>query len=151
MYNRLMKPDILISDAVGRPIAIVEVKGGSRKSAKWAAEFRRNLLAEYPGSPPPFFLLATPERFDFWKEQTSKSAVQPDFSMNPGDLIKSYDLLGDAHAGSLSGSALELIVADWLRDLVRGRNGGDKAGRWLSTSGFLDAIRGGRVALEPEA
>jgi hypothetical protein len=147
-----MKPDILVSDPAGRPILIVEVKGKSGKSSQWAAEFRRNVLAGYPRSTPPFFLLATPDQFHFWKKRASRSQlVRPDFSMNPGDVLKSYDsTMGEAGTGSLSSFALQFIVADWLRALAHGQNGGNGAFEWLSSSGLLEAIRGGRVVLEPE-
>ena len=147
-----MRPDILVSDAAGSPILIVEVKGKRGGSSQWAAEFRRNVLAGYPGSTSPFFLLATPDQFHFWKKRDSRSQlVQPDYSMNPSELLKSYDsTMSGEGAGSLSIFALQFVVANWLRALAHGQNGKNRAFEWLSSSGLLEAIRGGRVVLEPE-
>jgi len=145
-----MRPDILVLDSEGRAVLIAEVKGKAGGSPQWAAEFRRNLLEGYRGSSPPFFLLATPDRFDFWRRASKSDLVPPDFSLNPVKLLKSYDSKeSEAVARSLSGFALELIVADWLRALTHTDGNENGSSRWLSTSGLLKAIRGGQV-LEQE-
>jgi len=147
-----MRPDISVLNANGQTVLIVEVKNKAATSPEWAAEFRRNVLAKYLGPTPPFFLLATPDRFYFWKKRTGRSRlVQPDFVVEPNRFLEPYYPAGAARADSLSGFALEFVVGNWLRSLTHNgtREGG--GARWLSTSGLLQAIHGGRVVLEPEA
>ena len=146
-----MQPDISVLDADGQTVLIVEVKNKAAAPREWAAEVRRNVLAKYTGPTPPFFLLATRDRFYFWKKHTGRSRlVQPDFDVEPNRFLRPYYPVGLA-ANSLSGFALELAVGNWLRSLAHnGTREGDGA-RWLSASGFLQAIHGGRVVLEPEA
>jgi len=147
-----MQPDISVLDADGRTVLIVEVKNKAATSPEWAVEFRRNVLAKYPGPTPPFFLLATPDRFYFWKKRTGRSRlVQPDFVVEPSRFLKPYYPAGAARANSLSEFALEFVVGNWLRSLTHNGTRESDGTRWLSTSGLLQAIHGGRVLLESGA
>ena len=54
----------------------------------------------------------------------------------------------------ISGPAFELVVAAWLADLVRSEEQREKltdGQSWLVESGFLTAVRDGRVAYEEAA
>jgi hypothetical protein len=50
----------------------------------------------------------------------------------------------------VSGHAFELIVAAWLSDLVRAEEPLEQLNeqKWLVESGFLTAVRDGRIAYE---
>jgi len=146
-----MRPDISVLNADGQPVLVVEVKNKAATSPEWAAEFHRNVLAKYLGPTPPFFLLATPDRFYFWKKRAGTRLAQPDFVVEPNRFLKPYYPAGAASANSLSGFALEFVVGNWLRSLTQNRTREADGARWLSTSGLLEAIHGGRVVLEPEA
>jgi hypothetical protein len=147
-----MRPDISVLDSDGRAVLIVEVKNRAATSPEWAVEFRRNVLAKYLGPPPPFFLLATPDRFYFWKKRSGRSRlVEPDFVVEPNSFLKPYYPTGAARANPLSEYALEFVVGNWLRSLTHNGTGEGDSTRWLSASGLLEAIHGGRVVLEPEA
>lgn len=150
-----MEPDITVFDNSRQAVLIVEVKARTGTSKEWASIYRRNLAAH--GSLPrvPYFLIATPDHFYLWKNPPDGAiATNPDYDIDATEVLEPYYRRSNIEPQTVMGRAFELIVAAWLHDLQQGivAYGADKPSqRWLGESGILDALRGGRVVLEPTA
>lgn len=141
--------DIAILDPAGAVTALAEVKSKSGTTPDWAAAMRRNIAAHGLMPEAKFFVLATPDRVYFWIDKTTDSRpVPPDFSFNPERALQPYYEEVGLRADELAETSLELLVASWLSELLSG-TGVDRlpveASTWLRDSGFLTAIRGGRL------
>jgi len=145
--------DFIAYDNAGRVILVAEVKRRLGTSEHWATHFRRNMLAHGFLPRAPFFLIATPERMYFWKQDPQGDLDEPpSFTLDSARALKPYlEKLGKAPQG-LGEQALELLVSSWLSDMADGRNahgGQDPSTRWLTESGLLDCLGAGRIELNP--
>ncbi len=83
--------DFIAYDDAGRVILLAEVKSRVGTSEQWAARFRRNLLEHGTLPNARFFLIATPDRMYFWKQDHSVSAEEPpDFTIDATKEFKRY-------------------------------------------------------------
>lgn len=144
--------DFIAYDERGQPVLLVEVKGRHKKTSElWAARFRRNLLAHGTLPKAPYFLIATPERMYFWRQDDQNPEEElPQFTMDATDELKPYFEKSDQTPGKTSGQALELILFSWLNDIAefgQSRAKEDPSLRWLSESGLLDALKRARIEL----
>jgi hypothetical protein len=100
-----------------------------------------------------FFLIATPERMYFWRqEDLSPKEEPPQFTMDATNELKPYFEKFGQTPEKTSGQVLELIVFSWLNDLAesgQSRAKQDASLRWLSESGLLEALGRARIALSP--
>jgi hypothetical protein len=145
--------DFVAYDDRGQAVLLVEVKSSRETSELWAARFRRNMLAHGTLPRAPFFLIATPERMYFWRqEDPSPKEEPPQFTMDATNELKPYfEKFGQAPEKT-SGQALELIVFSWLNDIAESgqlRARQDPSLRWLSESGLLEALGRARIELSP--
>ena len=146
--------DFAVYGPDGRLALVVEAKRRSGASADWAAEFYRNLVGHGRLPMSPYFLLALADRLYLWRGETGDDAaaavqwapdVEADARRSLGPFVESAGLGLDA----LSGRGLELVVLSWLESLVWPGGGATGEDDWVRSSGLLDAIRGGRVEVEP--
>jgi len=149
------RPDFVLYDRHGRLAAIIEVKAKRGTSSKWAAEFRRNLLAYESFRDAPFFLLVTPDRLYLWKEapKTSDASVSlkpPDFELDTNLLFRRYLERAGLKLEDVSGQAFELIVMSWLEDLVL-QVPEDTQQAELARSGLPQAAKDGRLTFPAAA
>jgi hypothetical protein len=143
--------DIAVYGSDGNLALIVEVKKKVSTSTSWAAMMRRNLAAHGQFSEAPFFLLAVPDRFYFWKNQTSSlEPIEPDFVLEAEPILRPYIEKAGFEANRLTENSLELIIASWLSEIVQGeaQDSSVPNNNWLWKSGFINALHGGRVKLE---
>jgi hypothetical protein len=135
----------------GQPVLLVEVKSRHETSELWAARFRRNLLAHGTLPRTPFFLIATPERMYFWRQDDlGPNEESPQFTMDATNELKPYFERFKQTPETASGQALELILFSWLTDLAEFgqlRAQRDSSLRWLSESGLLEALGNARIEL----
>ena len=147
--------DLTLYDRAGRLIAIAEVKNKQGTSPEWAAKFRRNMLVHGGYSQADFFLLVTPDRLYIWKNaSTAPTLVQPTYELDAQPLFAPYFERAGISPSDISGQAFELVVAAWLGDLVRSeeqREALTEGQRVLADSGFLAAVRDGRIESEEAA
>lgn len=147
--------DLALYDRDGRLIAIAEVKNKHGTSPEWAAKFRRNLLVHGGYSQADFFLLVTPDRLYIWKNAgTTPTLVQPTYEIDARPLFARYFERAGVNPSDSSGQAFELVVAAWLGDLVRSKEQREAltdAQRVLAESGFLTAVKDGRIEYEEAA
>lgn len=147
--------DLTLYDREGRLIAVAEVKSKQGTSREWAAQLRRNLLTHGGHYQADFFLLVTPDRLYLWKNAgTAPTLVQPTYEIDAQPLFVPYFERAGVNPGNISGPAFELVVAAWLGDLVRSEERQEtftNGQRWLVESGFLPAVRDGRITYEEAA
>jgi hypothetical protein len=147
--------DLALYDRDGRLIAVAEVKNKQGTSREWAAKFRRNMLVHGGYSQADFFLLVTPDRLYIWKNAgITPTLVQPTYELDAQPLFAPYFERAGVNPSDISGQAFELVVAAWLGDLVRSeeqRVALTNGQRVLAESGFLTAVRDGRIAYEEAA
>lgn len=144
--------DFVVYDRNQRLIAVGDVKNKRNTSQRWATQLRRNMLAHgrapFPGE---YFFLATPDRVYLWKGRNPAQSPQ---EVDARPLFTPYFQGAGVKAEDASSQAFELVVASWLGDLLRfheSREALAAAQARLIDPGFVDAIRGGRLAYEPAA
>ena len=148
-------PDLSIYDRDGQLAGIVEVKNKRGTSRDWAAKLRRNILAHGGFRNIDFFLLVTPDHLYLWKGAGAEpKTVRPTYEIDAQPFFEPYFKRAAVDAGTISGGAFELLVAAWLADVLRSEGVSDQLAEehsWLIQSGFLTAIRNGRLAYEAAA
>ena len=147
--------DLALYDRDGRLTAVAEIKNKRGTSREWAAKFRCNVLDHGGCYRADFFLVITPDRLYIWKNAGATSTlVQPTYELDAQPLFAHYFERPGVNPNDISGQAFELVVAAWLEDLVRSeeqRAALANGQRELAESGFLTAVRGGRIAYEEAA
>ena len=145
--------DVIAYDDAGRVILIAEVKSRVGASGQWAAQFRRNMLAHGILPAALFFLIATPERMYFWKQDRPVTMDEPpEFTVDASKEFRPYlDKLRRAPQ-AIGDQALELLVLSWLTDLARAgdeRVKQDPSMKWLADSGLIDSLEKARIEMNP--
>jgi hypothetical protein len=150
----LPRADFMIYDRNGHPSVAVEVRRKLGTTRRWAAEFHRNLLAHGNGGSVDYFTIVTPDRLYVWDEADDAAATpDPTFEMSAEPAFGRYFRGTGLSPESIDGQAFEMIVAEWLRDLVNPyepSNGARAATELTPLAGLVDRVRGGRVEQEPE-
>ena len=143
--------DLAVLDRSGRPTVLAEVTTKRGTSRDWAAKFRRNMLAHGRSYSADFFLIVTPDRLYGWKGAgTAPVETPPTFEAEAQSEFASYFESANVDPHEISGAAFELLVGAWLSDVARSGELGDDTD-WLGNSGFLRAVKGGRVKFDAEA
>jgi hypothetical protein len=144
--------DLALYNRNGQLTAVVEVKNKPGTSREWATQLRRNLLAHSGHYNADFFLLVTPDRLYLWKTAgATPTLIQPHYEINAEPIFAPYFDHAGVDPRNVSGHAFELVVAAWLSDLVRSEGLPEQTAngqKWLVESGFLAAVRDGRLAYE---
>jgi len=148
----LSRVDLALYDRNGQLTAIAEVKNKLGTSREWAAQLRRNILAHGGHYSADFFLLVTPDRLYLWKNAgAAPTLVQPTYEANTQPIFAPYFERAGVDPHNVSGQAFELVVAAWLGDLVRSEEESEQLANgqsWLVESGFLTAVKDGRIEYE---
>ena len=145
----MARPDIVLYDREGQLTTLVEVKNKPGTSRDWAANFRRNILAHGGLRTGEYFLLMTPDRLYLWKDAGGQLVpIEPTYEIDARPLLRPYFSRARVDPATVSGEAFELIVASWLADLTRSLVPTEppvSEEGWLAESGFLRAVKEGRV------
>lgn len=143
--------DIVIFDSQGKVKLITEVKKISLKDKsahRRATEIRRNLSVHSAIPNTPFLLIAFPNNFYLWKEDTSDIFERPaDYPFDAKNTIRNYANKKEISPEEMSPQEFELLVSDWLKDLVNSQSPEDSLD-WANKSGLFEAIKNGSVAME---
>lgn len=149
------RADLALYDHDGQLAAIAEIKNKVGTSPEWAAKLRRNILAHGDFLGIGFFLLVTPDRLYLWKNAGGEPRlVEPTYEIDARPRLQPYFARAGVDPSGVSGRAFELVVTAWLADLVRSAGSPEtlaEAPRGLVESGFLAAVRNGRVEYEVAA
>jgi len=138
------RPDLLVIGPDGTPKLVVEVKAKSGTSTRWAAQFRRNLVAHGLVPTASYFLLASPEQFYLWKPKHDGFDAPPDFVADSRQMLAPWLDRMHTQKGTIGESALELLIHAWLSEVMTNPNLEDIPD-WLQKSGLHSAIRGARL------
>ena len=136
-------------DDHGRAVLLVEAKSLRQTSEVWAARFRRDLMAHGALPKAPFFLIATPERLYFWRQDHSGSNEEPpQYTMDATKQLRPYFEKFKQTPEKIGREVLELILFSWLVDLAESgqlRAKQDSSLKWLSDAGLLDSLNSARI------
>ena len=147
MRNRA---DILVQSDYDLKL-VVQVRGGGRSSADWAARFRRNLVEHQVIPKTKYFMLALPDYLYLWKEKNILETVPPDCTVRTVKVLQKYLTTLDTEPLRIAAEALQLALAGWLRDSMffpKRPPAGSDAYKLLVESGLLDAIDKGEVTTQ---
>jgi hypothetical protein len=145
--------DVIAYDQSGRVILLAETKSRVGTSAEWAARFRRNMLSHGTLPKALYFLIATPERLYFWKQDhPGISDEPPAFTIDAKKEFQPYFDKLEKTSRVVSEQALEILVLSWLTDIAQtgaARSRNDPSMRWLSESGLIDSLEKARIETNP--
>jgi hypothetical protein len=144
--------DLALYNRHGELTAVAEVRNKSGTSREWATQLRCNILAHSGYDKADFFLLVTPDRFYLWKHaDTIPTLIPPHYESAAEAIFAPYFNRAGVDPHNVSSHAFELVVVAWLSDLVRSEEPPEpytNGQNWLVDSGFLTAVRDGRLAYE---
>lgn len=141
-----MRFDFAMYDPSEKLVAVFEAKAKAGTTPKWAAEYRRNLLAHYGPVSAEYFGLITPESLYLWRgHQSGEEVVEPDVVI---DLRGQFAGILGGTVSTLSPPAFELLVSSWLNRITEAENGEDDT---LTAVGLRDAVRGGHITAQAAA
>ncbi|WYD79330.1 MAG: hypothetical protein V8K32_08400 [Candidatus Electrothrix gigas] len=144
-----MKADLVVYDRHGQIVLVAEIKRKTGGSPEWAAEWRRKMLSHGVLPETKFFMIALPDRFYLWKDAGNiPESTAPTFEIDAEPLLKPYLEGSGVSSGEISPQSFELIVSAWLNSVLRAgesANGKDEGLNWIKTSGFSEAVKGGRM------
>ena len=109
----------------------------------------RNFL-QHAKSTPPYLLLATPDTIYLWQRGLASS---PPHVLRGSDIFRAYFERSHLTPSAISPQAFELVVGAWLHDVLSGRwqPANAEQRKPLAESGFLDAVKQGRVESQAAA
>jgi hypothetical protein len=142
------RPDILIENSEGYPIAFVEVKNLQNLSRDIATELRHNLIEYGVPAQVPYFLLLSQDVGFLWKETKQiDSHAPPTYEFPMHQVVTRY--LKEDSERRLYGHILELLVFQWLNDLAtKPANESEEPEKTLALSGFSKSIKGAAILTE---
>jgi hypothetical protein len=145
--------DLIAYDDAGRAVLAAEVKSRVGTSEAWAARFRRNIMAHGTVPQAMFFLIATPDRMYFWKQNGMQAEdARPELTVDAATEFQRYFEKLDRPTQPLSENALELLVALWLGEIATAGNADarrDPSMRWLWESGLIGSLDKARIETNP--
>src|SRR5436190_15490117 len=141
--------DLALYDSHGQLAALADIRKRLGTSGKWATALRRNILAHGGFPSVEFFLVVTPDRLYVWKNAGMEPRlVKPTYEVDARPLLEPYFKRIRRDPAEISGEGFELLVGSWLADLTRSGMAPEQVSEpdsWLMQSGFLNAVRNGRV------
>jgi len=144
--------DVAAYDKDGQLALVVEAKSRLHTTADWAAQMRRNLFAHGIVPKSSYFMLAMPDTLYLWRgKEMGAEPAKPDYVISPEPLFRRYLDSVNVNTLKLSEQSLEILVNSWISDLIQSGlpDGLPEPQRTiLAESGLVDAIRGGRIAIE---
>jgi hypothetical protein len=142
------KPDLLIRDITGKPIAAVEVKSRDRLPTSEATEIRREMLGYGLPMQIPYFLLLSQDDGYLWKGSEQPGPDSPPLYHFPMDrVIRRYSPKNPQQR--LYETELELLILHWLANLIaRHQETTEEPEKTLAQAGFNASIQDGVVLIE---
>jgi hypothetical protein len=138
--------DFLIYDRENRLAVAVDVRARQGTSRDWAAQLRRNLLQHEGFRGARFFLVVTRDRIYLWPQaDTAPDLALPAYEIESERVLNPYLQGTRLDLRSIGGMAFELLVSSWLSALVHSQGAPPSDQSWLTESGFLEAVRNGRL------
>ncbi len=144
------RPDILVRNPEGDPIAVIEVENLKDLSRDEAIELRHNLIEYGIPSHVPYFLLLSQDVGFLWKGTYHESLDAPPAYEFPMDKVVTR--YSNKNPGErLYGAELEVLVLQWLTNLaMKPQMNSEEPEKTLALSGFNESIKGATVLIEEE-
>jgi hypothetical protein len=140
------RPDLVIKDSEGLPVAVVEVKSRRDLSSNVAAEIRHSLLTRGLPAQIPYFLLLSQDVGYLWKTPDNLDAP-PAYKFPMDNVITRYSK--GTPDRRLYETELELLIFQWLMNLsVKPQNTVEEPEKTLEHAGFNEAIKDAVVLIE---
>lgn len=150
----MMRLDYVLFRADGSLAALVEAKASRDTSPEWAAQFRRNLM-DYPELPPAeFFVFVARDWIYLWRDAGPEAVLIPPHAVIPtAPLLGRYFDRKSYTLETVDGVVFDWTVGDWLSDLCKpwGKAGDLALRHGLAGTGFVEALRGGRIEYKDAA
>jgi hypothetical protein len=146
MTMTLAQADIVVRNPQGRTVAVVEVKERPALTPAGAVQVYHQWVT-VSGSPPPYFVLLSPDTAFVWKCDGSRCDDRPAAVLPMQRIISRY-WPSRQDGNRIRHGQLELIGRVWLMDLVQAYSeelGSDPESE-LVRIGFVDAVHGGSIA-----
>jgi hypothetical protein len=142
------QPDIVIENAEGQPIAVVEVQSRRNLSRDVATEIRRNLLSYGLPTQIPYFLLLSQDMGYLWKGSTQTDPnIAPSYEFPMNDVVARYSKRDPGQR--LYETELSLLALQWLTNLsAKPQDATKEPEKTLVSAGFYDSIRDSMVLIE---
>jgi hypothetical protein len=144
--------DVAAYDKDGQLALVIEAKSRLHTTTDWAAKMRRNLFVHGIVPKSSYFMLAMPDNLYLWRDkETGVEPVKPDYAISPEPLFRRYLDSANINSLKLGEQSLAILMNSWISDLIQSGLPDDlpePQRTTLTESGLVDAIKGGRVALE---
>jgi hypothetical protein len=144
--------DFIAYDSDGGVVLLAEAKSRHGTSEVWAAKLRRNMLSHGVLPHSQYFLIATPERLYWWRQENLASVeAPPQFIADSSRALGPYFARLHQDPANISPRAFELLVLTWLTDIAtsRDRPEVDPSLQSLSDSGLLSSLRKAEIEMNP--
>jgi hypothetical protein len=142
----MYRPDFIVRSIDGKLVAVAEVKSGQNFSSSEVSELHNHILDSFRQFDVNHVLVVTQDSGFIWDERNHPdrmNSIRCQFPM--ATVIQTY-LVGTIPGERLRGTELEFLVFQWLIDLaINARTFSEEVQRPLAESGFLSAIRDGKV------
>ena len=144
------RPDLLIKDLEGHPIAVVEVQSRLNMSSDVATEIRRSILNRGLPTHMPYFLLISQDKGFLWIDTPSNDFDNPpDYEFPMIEVVGRYSRRKPDQR--LYQTELELLILQWLTNLSsKPQRVNEEPEKTLALTGFTDSIKDAMVLLEEE-
>ncbi len=147
---RSFRPDLLIENSDGRPIAVVEVKSRVNLSGDVATEMRRSILERGLPDQIPYFLLLSQDVGYLWKGSRQDNPDDPPTYVFPMDKVVTRYSKSEP-GRRLYETELSLLFLQWLTHLsTKSPEVTEEPEKTLALSGFNDSIKNAMVLIEED-
>lgn len=129
---------------------LVKTANAPDPSPEWAAEFLRYLYEYFDIPATEYFLLAQRRHLYLWRHP-SPEAGNPDFDGDTAAALKPYlDRIGRS-VDSLSSVSFDILINDWLFNLVDGLVPDLEGLEWVKESDLDEAVRDASIRVNVAA
>jgi hypothetical protein len=142
--------DIVVQNADGQFVAVIEIKNMQDLSREMATTVRRNSMKYSLLPQTPYFLLLSQDRGFLWNEAWVKGPETPPTYEFPVDVVAARYLKREPNE-RLYEIELEFLVLQWLNDLADGKQKtNEEPEATLALAGFIEAIKEATVSIGTE-
>lgn len=150
----MLQVDLAVYNENKELVLTVEVKNIKNVSDEWASQLRRNILAHgnYPIAR--YFLLATPDYFFLWVDESHHIGLRnPDYSIKMQSELEPFFKEFKVELETVSGFIFEQIVGRWLKNIMYPayRISDEALPGWIIESGLDKAVFQGDFYFERAA
>jgi len=143
---------MIARDRGGRVLLLAEARVRCQTTGDWAAQFRKNMLSRGTLPAAPYFLVATPDRMYFWRQDEGLAKdAPPHFTLDATRELRPYlDAKSRAEPEKIARSGFVLTILTWLKNLAESgpsRAAEDSSLQWLSESGLLELLHKSSIDL----